>query len=294
MAKYTIRPINTGFTGKRPVPGEVRKSEPPMKDGNLEPGAFYTFHFSLYKYLEKYPVEIGAPGGVLAFLLEGDGKKILIDTGMCETERANKYHHKGGSQLPGEAIDEALINLGIQPEEIDYVLFTHLHWDHSSNCHKFTNARFFANQTEYEFALDPIPLYYKSYEASQLGIEADFKKVKMETFLGETEILPGIVAFDTPGHSPGHVAFEVDTEDGKYIIAGDACFGLYTFTPFPEETLMYDITPPGRFCDIVGYWKSARTLRERCGGDINRILLCHEGSLLESLKDCPVIGLKQE
>mgnify|MGYP000641763391 CR=1 FL=1 len=68
---------------------------------------------------------------------------------------------------------------------------------------KFTNAKFYVNKKEYEFAMDPIPLYYKSYEAPQLGITRPFEGIKMELLEGEAEIMPGVRVFETPGHSIG-------------------------------------------------------------------------------------------
>ncbi len=64
--------------------------------------------------------------------------------------------------------------LGYKPEEIDIVVFTHLHWDHCFYMEKFTNAEFYVNKKEYEFAMNPIPLYFKSYEAPELGITRPF------------------------------------------------------------------------------------------------------------------------
>lgn len=275
MAKYTIRPFNTGLcTG--------------VKGDKNDPDNFYNYHFSLFKYLEGRTLHSSLDEGVLAFLVEGEGRKILVDTGMCGSERASKYHHGGSVQGPGMAIHEQLQAIGIAPEAIDTVIFTHLHWDHTGHAEQFTNARFFANAKEYAFAMNPLPMYYKSYEASQLGIENPIKQLNIETFTGEQELLPGIVVFDTPGHSPGHVAVEVDTEDGKYIIAGDAAFGLYTFEPFPE--LHYDITPPGRYCDLTDFWQSIRVLKSRAR-DLDHILLCHEPSMLKRIRETPVIGL---
>lgn len=276
---YTIRPFNTGL-----VTG--------VKGDKNDPDNFYNYHFSLFKYLEGRTLHSSAEEGTLCFLLEGsDGSKIMVDLGMCGTERAAKYHHGGSIQAPGMAGYEQIQKVDVKPEDISAVIFTHLHWDHTGHIEKYPNAKFYANKREYEFALDPIPMYYKSYESDVLGIHNPIKDVEFELFEGEKELLPGIVVFDTPGHSPGHVAVEVDTEDGKYIIAGDAAFGLYTFEPFPE--LHYDITPAGRYCDIVGFWESIRKIRDRAV-DMDHILLTHEPSMLKRIEETPVIGLKKE
>ena len=61
--------------------------------------------------------------------------------------------------------------------------YTHLHWDHVYYTPMFKNAKLYAQRKEYEFALNPIPLYYKSY-ADQYGMEyADF----LEQQVGMTE-----------------------------------------------------------------------------------------------------------
>lgn len=279
MSNYTICPMNSGFIGGG--------------GGKLEAANFYDYHFSLYKIMEKRPFPPKKKGGCVFFLLEGEGRKILVDTGMWDADRANKYHHEGSTQPEGFKCFERLKALGIEPEEIDYVLYTHLHWDHVGYADKFTKAVHVTHRKELAFAKDPIPLYYKSYEHPACGISnLDFYlNQKFETLEGETEILPGIRSFDTPGHSPGHIAFEVDTVNGPYILAGDAAFGLFSFTPVPE--LNYDITPPGRFTDIIEEWQTLRTLKERAQS-LDRILLTHEGSLLDLMEKEPVLGLPRQ
>jgi len=53
---------------------------------------------------------------VFAFLVEGGGRKILVDTGMSDTQRSVRYHH-AGRQEPGQAIHEQLSKVGIGAEE---------------------------------------------------------------------------------------------------------------------------------------------------------------------------------
>lgn len=85
MTNYTITPINTGFT-------------------NTSKGQ-YLYHHSVHKF---YDVEGFVKLPVTVFLVQGGGKKIMIDTGMSDTEIAGKYHHPGSVQPEGYAVYEQL------------------------------------------------------------------------------------------------------------------------------------------------------------------------------------------
>lgn len=146
----------------------------------------------------------------------------------------------------------------------------------------------YAQRKEYEFAMNPIPLYYKSYEYKDLGIEAPFIGVKFELIDGEAEIVPGVRVYPTPGHSPGHQAVEVDTKDGTYHCVGDAIFLLDNLKPVPQ--IHYDLTPTARFANIVEWWESVREIKRRCP-DIKMVLPAHEPTLIERFKETPVLGL---
>jgi glyoxylase-like metal-dependent hydrolase (beta-lactamase superfamily II) len=267
MPTLTIRPINTGYVTTIP------------KD--------YLYHHSVAPYLKDIPNErIEMP--VFTFLIEGAEKLILIDTGMSWSERADKFHHPGSRQPEGMAIHQQLETIGYKPEDIDIVVFTHMHWDHIYYMEKFTKATFIAHETEYAFALDPIPLYYKSYEHPALGLVRPFEGIKVTTVKGEVEIVPGVRVFETPGHSPGHMSVEVDTKQGSFLCAGDSIFILDNLNPVSE--LHYDITPPGRFCDIIATWKSIELQKKRAK-DRSFILCCHDRGLEERIKLTPVLGM---
>ncbi len=148
-----------------------------------------------------------------------------------------------------------------------------MHWDHVYYMEKFTKAQFIAHRKEYEFALDPIPLYYKSYEHPALGLRRPFEGLKIDVVDGEEEIVEGVRVFPTPGHSPGHQSVEVDTKDGSYICAGDSLFILANLNPIPQ--IHYTITPPARFADIVACWKSIELQKNRAANP-GLLLPCHE------------------
>lgn len=244
MAQHRIRPILTGYTA-------------------TDKGLYCTQH-------RDVGVKLELP--CFAFLIETQTGPVLVDTGMAWTERAD-WHHKGSHQPEGFAIHEQLSKLGIDCADIRMVVFTHLHWDHCYYMDKFVNARFIAHKIEYEFAINPIPPYYKSYEHPVLGFKPPFDGLEIETVDGEAEIEPGIRVFPTPGHSPGHQAVEVDTKEGSYIVCGDAIFLYENMDPIPE--LHYPLTPPGRFANLIDQWHSMEVMKARAK-DVSFLLPCHE------------------
>jgi N-acyl homoserine lactone hydrolase len=267
MTGLTIRPLNTGYVTMIPQQ--------------------YLYHFSTLKYQKKAISDQEEEFPVFSFLVEGGDKLLLIDTGMAWTERADHYHHHGSRQPSGMAIHERLAGIGYKPEDVDVIVFTHLHWDHCYYMDLFKNAVLIVHRRELEFALDPIPIYYNSYEHPSLGIVRPFEGAQFAAIEGEREIMPGVRAFETPGHSPGHMSVEIDTKKGKYICAGDSVFIPENLDPIPE--LRYDITPPGRYADIVATWDSI--VRQKARAKDKDLILCsHDRSLEQIVARTPVLG----
>jgi glyoxylase-like metal-dependent hydrolase (beta-lactamase superfamily II) len=246
MIDYTIRPLCTGYQ-------------------LLDKGWYSTFRRGHGQVIE-HPV--------FAFLIEGGGRKILVDTGMSDTERSQKYHHDG-RQDPGQAIHEHMGRLGIGLDEIEFIIFTHLHWDHCAYMKKFTKARYFVSEREYQFALNPIPFYAKSYEIPSLGIGCHWEGCHFNLIKDEEEIVEGIRAFQTPGHSPGHMAVSVQTEKGVYILAGDLFFLRENLEP--DEESGWPFYPPGRFYNVLELWHSMEDVIRR--GDY--IMVTHDPTHFE-------------
>lgn len=231
MSDYQIRPLKTGTIV-------------------VDKGAYITRGLGLGQ-----EVEIPATAWYIT-----DGRhQIMVDTGMCHTPLAD-WHHPGSRQGPGEAVHERLQAVGVDPADIELIIFTHLHWDHCHNLDKFPQARLIVDAREYDFALNPIPPYFKSYEHHKLGQKAPFVGLKFETVEGEAEILPGIRVFPTPGHSPGHLSAAVKTKGGVHVIAGDAVFSYENLKP-ADEHLPFTIM--GRFADIVAAWQSLEEIARR-------------------------------
>lgn len=264
MQTYTIKPIITGYTN--------------TSKGN------YLYHHSTHAF---YDVEGFTELPVTVFLVQGNGHNILIDTGMSNTEIAGKYHHPGSYQPEGAAIYEQLEKMGMKCEDIDTIIFTHLHWDHVYYLDKFTNAKLYVQKAEYEFAINPIPLYYKSYEYPVLGLTPQFDGKEFVLLEGECEVMDGISVYPSTGHSVGHQTVTVNTKEGVYHCCGDLIFTYDNLKEVPQ--MHYDITPPGRFLNIVDSWNSIAELKKRITS-IDKVLATHAHEMIELVESGKVIG----
>lgn len=264
MKKYTIRPINTGFIKTN------KKS--------------YVYHHSTHKY---YDVDGFVKMPVAVFLIEDGEKKILVDTGMCNTEIADKYHHPGSYQPEGYSIIDQLKKINIKPEEIDMIIFTHLHWDHVQHVKAFKNAELLVQKKEYEYALNPIPLYYKSYEFPTTGLRQQFEGLNFRLVDGDEEIFDGISVCLSAGHSIAHQSVVVNTRNGQYHCVGDLIFSLDNLKSIEE--IHYNITPPARFLNIDDAWRSIEALKSRAQ-DFEHILPAHTVEMIPLIERGVVLG----
>jgi glyoxylase-like metal-dependent hydrolase (beta-lactamase superfamily II) len=226
---------------------------------------------------------------VTAFFVDGGGTRILVDTGMASTEISNSLHVKGSLQPDGYAIHDQLKKIGIQPQQIDIIVLTHLHWDHYYNIDKFPNAKLYVQKTEWNFSHNPTPTYYRIYEHPKwnrtpqyAGIEQQF-----ELLNGETEILPGISVYPSPGHSVGHQTVVVRTKKGEYHLCGDLVFLYENLRPIPS--LFYEISPPNRYVDLPAIWNSIVELKRRAGSE-EFILPCHDPAMETLYRNNAVLG----
>ena len=127
-----------------------------------------------------------------SYLIRGGGRTILVDTGVGPSGGGEFLPERQG-WLPGE-----LERLGATP---DLVFLTHVHVDHVGWNHLF----------------DGMPLVAHR-ESIALSSERGRPLTRATAVEGEAELAPGVVAFDTPGHLPGHMSVRVGDE---LVILGD-------------------------------------------------------------------------
>ncbi|MEM3906358.1 MAG: N-acyl homoserine lactonase family protein [Nitrososphaerota archaeon] len=201
---------------------------------------------------------------------------ILVDTGMCDTERACNYHHRGSRQEEGFDIRSQLLKRGLKPSDIGMIIFTHLHWDHCANIDAFPNAELVVSRDELNFALDPLPPYYRSYEINLPGIRPNFLGKNFKTISRPTSIIPKITIIPTPGHTPGHISVMVEGKKNVYALAGDAVFTYENLQPDFETGI--PVRPLRKFVDAEKMWSSLLFLAS--SGAI--VLPSHERRVLQN------------
>jgi len=160
---------------------------------------------------------------IYAWYVEGGSKKICVDAGGT-VEMLEYRGFPGGKTI--QTLEQGLGRWGVKPEDIDIVIFTHLHHDHIALAPQFKNARFIAQKAELEEApkWNNYPLYKGAFPEDMISA------VKIETVEGDTQIIDGIDVLLTAGHTAGTQSVVINTSKGKAIIYG-ACSVSANFEP---------------------------------------------------------------
>lgn len=158
---------------------------------------------------------------IAAFLIRTGGKTVLIDAGLgpIKFDFVNDAGHR--TTLWGGDLPRRLAEHGVRPEDIDYVLPTHLHADHAGWVIQeaksyFPNAtiRFGAGDWEENVLNARNPAFAQGMkDANDAG--------RVQVIERDGEVLPGISAMHTPGHTAGHTSFILSSGTQRAIILGD-------------------------------------------------------------------------
>jgi len=209
---------------------------------------------------------------IISWYVRAGGKNVLIDSGISSKEMGYYTETQVEDFID---FDNGLKKVGITPLDVDYVIQTHLHFDHVGNTHRCKNARVVVQKEEMKFALAPHPMQGYLYDPNL------FNDVRLEIVDGDTEILPGISVIHLPSHTPGVQAISVNTSKGKAVISGMCCIGD-NFNPpqpkrGPQQRFHWKVLPPGNFINLNDAYES--TLRLKNIADI--LIPQHDVSLFD-------------
>ena len=186
-----------------------------------------------------YPDHVDAPTGRIiasmhSWLIETPHHKILIDTCIGNDKQRMPYRDWHEMNTPWL---ENLRGAGVNPEDIDYVMCTHLHVDHVGWNTRLENGQWvptFPN-ARYIFAKDEYEFWKHEREKEK---EETFTRINNQTFddsvvpimhladlvEGETELIADLLRIcPAPGHTPGSVAIELSDSGSLGVFTGDIC-----------------------------------------------------------------------
>lgn len=221
-----------------------------------------------------------------AFLIKHEDGCILFDTG-CDPHWIENWPPYIPAQSPYYVKEEQQIlyqleKLKVSPEDIKYVVISHLHHDHAGTLHYFKNAEVYVNEQEFLYTLkayvtDDYPDVHIPSDIQHF-IDAKLKWHLIEDDVKELELVPGIKLLNLgPGHSFGMVAMQVELEHtGSILLVSDAIYF--------EESINPQIKVPGILYDSVGYKKTVRYLLDYARKTNSTIWYGHDIKQFSSLK----------
>ncbi|MDR1985133.1 MAG: MBL fold metallo-hydrolase [Prevotellaceae bacterium] len=181
--------------------------------------------------IKKYIPAGKYPSACNAFLVKTPDKTILIDAGF------------------GRVLFDNLKQKDVTADKVDVILLTHMHGDHIGGLLidekvTFPNAELYIAQPEHDYWMN---IDSRGGEQARKVIAA--YKDKLHLFAptdlenDNTELLSGIRAVAAYGHTPGHTAYLLKSDNEQFLVWGDLTHAMAIQMPHPEIAVTYDVSP---------------------------------------------------
>lgn len=187
--------------------------------------------------------EDGVQTAVNAFLINTGENLVLVDAGSAACF---------GPTLGN--VEDNLRASGYQPEDVDTILMTHLHPDHVCGLTRdgeavYPNAELRASQQDADFWLSESRAEEAEegqkafFEMAQDAVAPYQEDERFTPFEPGDEMLMGIVAQDTHGHTPGHTSFMLNGDDDAMLVWGDVVHSYGVQFDDPTVAIEFDSDP---------------------------------------------------
>ena len=222
---YARVPVNEAFV-LNAKPEEVNAA---LREAFMEPGVFI--------------------GPYNPIVLNTGSKLALVDMGTGE---ANFIATKG---VAGQLLNN-MAAAGIDRNAIDTIIISHYHGDHingllkADNSLAFPNAEILVPAAEHKYWTDA----GEESRSSTQRIADNFKNVhrvmgnaevmkRLRTYEVDKDVIPGVLAVSTPGHTPGHVSHVVSSGRNSVYVQADVTHAPFLFARHPGWHAFYDHEP---------------------------------------------------
>ncbi len=186
----------------------------------------------------------GRRTSVNCYAIRSGGRLVLIETG------SGNYLQPTAGRLQSN-----LRAAGIDPAEIELVLLTHIHPDHSAGLtdpatgrRLFPNAELVVHENDPRHWDDDAAMAQASERAKKLYFEAAREQLapyrdRLRTFNSSKDVFPGITTMPLNGHTPGHSGYMIASGNNSLLIWGDIIHVPEIQVPRPEVTIEFDTDP---------------------------------------------------
>lgn len=190
------------------------------------------------------------------WVIRNEERTVVVDVGYGQTEG----ERRGRSFLRCPA--ESIKLVGGDPDTVEDVVITHMHYDHAGNLGLFPKARFHIQDEEMSFVTGRA----MTHKALRHSFVLD-DVVQMITMLygdrvvfhnGDEDLLPGITLHHIPGHTRGLQAVRVHTKRGWVVLASDVAHyyeSLEKGTPFLTHENLFQMLEGFRHVQTLGATK---------------------------------------
>ncbi len=190
----------------------------PLYDGVMKVEATSAFKGTTEEMWAPHRKFLDADGmlemAIGSFLVRAPGDRLaLVDLGLGK--RSGPMMNGAGSFTGGELVN-SLAAMGVKPEDVTDVIFTHLHFDHvgwASDEGKvvFPNAAYRCDTRDWE--------HFRENERIQPILSPVIDRLK--TWDNNGPIIPGIDAMGAPGHTPGSTIMVISSGTARGLLLGD-------------------------------------------------------------------------
>lgn len=177
------------------------------------------------RYVSDLDDKYRLPMGLNSLVVRSGGKTVLVDTGCGD--KGSKAPGAVSTDLSGKLVAN-LAAEGIAAGDIDFVVNTHLHFDHAGGntadaggriLPTFPSARYIIQKGEWDAATHPNERTRGTYLEENIAPVEEAKQLDLVT--GEVEVAPGVRMVPAPGHTEDHCIVEIESGGDYAVYVGE-------------------------------------------------------------------------